>query len=64
VHSFDEAAKALVLAALKLAKSLTVLSAETGIRTAYLAAYASGVVPVPEAHLRAINAYLKRLVRS
>lgn len=64
MHSFDEAAKALVLAALKLAKNLTVLSAETDIRTAYLAAYASGAVPVPEDHLRAIDAYLKRLVRS
>jgi hypothetical protein len=60
VRTFDQAAKAAVAEALRLARNLARLSAETHIRTAYLAAYASGVAAVPEDHLRAIDAYLQR----
>ena len=59
MNTFDEAAKAAVLEAIRRAGNLTKLSVQTNIRPAYLAAYKSGMTIVPEEHLRVIHDYLK-----
>jgi hypothetical protein len=60
VNTFDEAAKATVIAAIKRAGNVGNLSVQTNIRVAYLTAYQTGVAVVPEQHLRTIRDYLKR----
>lgn len=61
MKSFDEATRSAVREALRRAGTFLNLSAHTNIRVAFLAAYASGMTPVPEADLRAITDYLKRV---
>ena len=60
MKTFDEAARAAVLEAIRRAGNITSLSVHTNIRVAYLAAYKSGIAVITEEHLRTIRDYLKR----
>ena len=59
MKTFDQAAKAAVIEAIRLAGNVTKLSAQINISVVYLTAYKTGVAVIPEDDLRTIRDYLK-----